>query len=63
MGDRASAWQLKRQDDNGNQYTVETFDSEEEAKNMLAYYERKGHKQTYWVEESGISKWQNNALK
>ena len=52
MGDRVPVWQLKRQDDHGNQYVVETFDSEEEARKMMEYYEKKGHKQTYWVEMS-----------
>lgn len=50
MDDRAQVWQLKRQDDHGNQYAVDTFNSEEEARKMMEYYERKGHKQTYWVE-------------
>jgi len=53
MNDREKVWQLKRQDDHGNQYTVESFDSEKEAKKMMEYYEHKGHKQTYWVEMSG----------
>ena len=53
MEDREPVWQLKRQDDHGNQYSVETFGSEEEAKMMMTYYEGKGHKQTYWVEMSG----------
>ena len=52
MDDGTPVWQLKRQDDHGNQYAVETFDSEEEAKMMMAHYEHKGHKQTYWVEKS-----------
>jgi len=53
MDDGTPVWQLKRQDDHGNQYTVDIFDSEEEARKMMEYYERKGHKQTYWVEISG----------
>jgi len=43
-------WQLKRQDDHGNQYVMATFNSEEEASKALVLYEGKGHKQTYWIE-------------
>jgi len=44
-------WQLKRQDDHGNRYVIADFDSKEAASQMMAEYEAKGHKQTYWIEE------------
>jgi hypothetical protein len=43
-------WHLKRQDDHGNQYVMDTFNSKEEAEKAIARYESKGHKQAYWVE-------------
>ncbi|MFC2028274.1 SPOR domain-containing protein [Chloroflexota bacterium] len=50
MNSRVKVWHLKRQDDHGNLDTVDAFNSEEEARKMMVYYERKGHKQMYWVE-------------
>ena len=44
-------WQLKRQDDHGNQYVIGLFASKEKAAQMMADYEAKGHKQTYWIEK------------
>jgi predicted secreted protein len=46
----AERWQLKRQDDNGNQYVMGTFGLKEQAEDRMAHYQNKGHKQTYWVE-------------
>ena len=43
-------WQLKRQDDHGNQSIMGKFSSKEEAEQQMEYYQGKGHKQTYWVE-------------
>ena len=48
----ANHWQLKRQDDYGNQYVIAIFESKEQASKMMADYEAKGHKQTYWIEEA-----------
>jgi hypothetical protein len=31
-------WQLKREDDHGNQYLMATFDSKEEAERAMAHY-------------------------
>lgn len=45
-------WQLKRQDDHGNQFIMHKFRSKEEAEERMEYYQCKGHKQTYWVEKS-----------
>ena len=44
-------WILKRQDDNGNQCILATFDSKRKAESEMVCYEQKGHKQTYWVEK------------
>lgn len=44
-------WQLLRLDDNGRQYVIREFTSEQEAKQHLAQYESLKHKQTYWLEE------------
>jgi len=43
-------WLLKRQDDHGNQYTIERFDTEEKAIKEMQRFQNRGHKQTYWVE-------------
>lgn len=51
MGNVNQRWYLKRLDANGNAFVMTTFDSEEEAKVVMAHYESKGHKQTYWVEK------------
>lgn len=45
-------WKLKRRDDHGNQYIMASYDSEEEARNMMKEYESRRHKQTYWIEKS-----------
>ena len=44
---------LWRQDDNGNRYPIETFDSIDEANASQAAFEARGHKQLYWVERIG----------
>ena len=43
-------WLLIRQDDNGNREVMEVFTDEGEAKDRLAEFEKKHHKQTYWIE-------------
>lgn len=48
---RASqTWSVHRQDDNGNRFVVEKGLALEEAERLVAMYESRGHKQTYWVE-------------
>ncbi|MGE0085422.1 MAG: hypothetical protein AB7S75_13490 [Desulfococcaceae bacterium] len=44
-------WVLCRQDDNGNIFTVEEYWSKLEAEYAKSEFERKRHKQTYWIEE------------
>lgn len=45
-------WSVMRQDDNGNVATVKAGLTREEAFRLAAEYESKGHKQTYWAQES-----------
>ena len=51
MDDPIEQWRLKRLDDNGNEYDMETFGSKEQAEDRMIYFQNNGHKQTYWVEE------------
>lgn len=41
-------WAVWRQDDSGNRYLIEANLTEEHAKALVADFESKGHKQTYW---------------
>ena len=49
------AWQLWRQDDNGQRFLVGTFSTRELAEVRIAELCRCPHKQTYWVSEEGVS--------
>jgi hypothetical protein len=42
-------WVVWRQDDNGNRFVVRRLESREEAENLAAELEARGHKQLYWV--------------
>ena len=42
-------WQVRRLDDNGNEYEVRRVSSRCEAESIAAELEARGHKQTYWV--------------
>jgi hypothetical protein len=42
-------WIVWRQDDNGNRFVVARRESREEAAELAATMEARGHKQTYWV--------------
>lgn len=44
-------WLLWRQDDHGNRFEVAVFDTKAEAERERERYERRGHKQMYWVME------------
>jgi hypothetical protein len=46
----ATTWAVYHQDDNGNRYVVETGLSYEQAERLVALYEARGHKQSYWAE-------------
>ena len=43
-------WKLIRQDDNGNQSEISRFSSLAKARRELAAFEKRAHKQTYWLE-------------
>jgi hypothetical protein len=44
------AWELWRQDDNGNRFVITRFHSAEAAEAEQRRFEALGHKQTYWVQ-------------
>jgi Ion transport protein N-terminal len=44
------AWELWRQDDNGNRFAIARFGSAEAAEAEQRRFEALGHKQTYWVQ-------------
>jgi hypothetical protein len=44
-------WGVHRQDDNGNRFVVQTGLSREEAEQLVAELEARGHKQVYWAEQ------------
>ena len=43
------AWTVWRQDDNGNQVEMARYGNPRAAATVVAEYERRGHKQIYWV--------------
>jgi hypothetical protein len=43
---------VMRQDDNGNQLVVKSVSSRCEADALVGDYEARGHKQTYWADET-----------
>lgn len=45
-----AAWELWRQDDNGNRFLVARFASRSAADDEQRRCEALGHKQTYWVQ-------------
>lgn len=45
-------FELWRQDDNGNKFKVGVFNSEREAACTRDSFEKRGHRQTYWIEQS-----------
>jgi len=47
----APNWSVWRQDNNGNVFMVKSGLVEAEALRLVAEYEAKGHKQTYWAKE------------
>ena len=46
----AGAWELWRQDDNGNRFRIARFASRAQADAEQRRFEALGHKQTYWVQ-------------
>jgi hypothetical protein len=45
-------WRLMRQDDNNNEIEVASFSNQVDAKFAQIDYEKRGHKQIYWVERA-----------
>jgi hypothetical protein len=43
-------WVVYRQDDNGNRFVVRRGLDRAEAEQLVAEFEARGHKQTYWAE-------------
>jgi hypothetical protein len=43
------SWEVWRQDDNGNAFLMQYAASERDAKCLADTFERRGHKQMYWV--------------
>ncbi len=42
-------WRLMRLDDNGNEFEVQRYDDRSAADKACLEFERRGHKQTYYV--------------
>lgn len=47
-GNSFPSWAVWRQDDSGNRYLMEANLTEEQARHLVADFESRGHKQTYW---------------
>ncbi len=45
-------FELWRQDDNGGEFLIKSFNNEADAEAARSMYEARGHKQLYWVRES-----------
>ena len=45
-------WSVWRQDDHGNRFEVRQGLSKEDALRLVAEFEARGHKQSYWVAHS-----------
>jgi hypothetical protein len=43
-------WTVRRQDDSGNRFVVQSGLSHEDAERLVAQFEEKGHKQFYWAD-------------
>lgn len=58
MGDAqaGAAWELWRQDDNGNRFLIGTFGAREAADAEQRRFEALAHKQIYWVERAASAK-------
>ncbi|MDE3735864.1 hypothetical protein [Metapseudomonas resinovorans] len=44
------SWCVKRLDDNGNEFVLRDGLTRAEAERLVAEYQARGHKQSYWVE-------------
>jgi hypothetical protein len=48
--DPAITWKVFRQDDHGNRFEMSSGHTREEAEQLVADFEARGHKQHYWAE-------------
>ena len=48
------SWSVWRQDDHGNTFEVRRHLTQTEALHLVAAFEARGHKQSYWAEQSKI---------
>jgi hypothetical protein len=48
-------WAVWRQDDSGSRFLIEANLTETQARSMVAEFEARGHKQTYWCHDEWIS--------
>ena len=48
--DGPAAWELWRQDDNGNRFVIGRFDTPQAAEAEQRRFEALAHKQMYWVQ-------------
>ncbi|QDT40005.1 hypothetical protein Pan241w_00580 [Gimesia alba] len=49
VADRCNNWSVWRQGDDGNRFLIEEELSEGAARQMVAEFEARGHKQLYWA--------------
>jgi hypothetical protein len=47
-------WCVKRLDDNGNVFVLRDRLTRDEAERLMAEYQARGHKQSYWVERMSL---------
>ena len=45
-------YEVWRQDDAGNRYVIKSGLTGQEARRLIAEYERRGHKQMHWIRRS-----------
>ena len=48
------SWQVWRQSDDGNAFLVQDRLNEKEADDLIALFEARGHKQTYWKSRPNV---------
>lgn len=53
MGE-SKRWIVCRLDDNGNEFVVARTRTLDEAEALVAEFEARGHKQTYWVDDQPL---------
>lgn len=49
LEEKANVWSVRRQDDNGNEFTIASALTEPEARSLVEEFESRGHKQIYWL--------------